>query len=150
MELWDTSELFSPPALLLAMDLFCCEQYITYIGGQHCILGGRGIIGRLGHNPIGSCPSSHPSAEHWHRISFPTGPHSETGPAKYWWDLITKRKFFYVNTHAKSMSIYSFFPTYFIENKAYVSKVFWCQILKKKCIYWIMQIWFVRFDMHWK
>lgn len=141
MELWDTSELFSPPALLLAMYLFCCEQYITYIGGQHCILGGRGIIGRLGHNPIGSCPSSHPSAEHWHRISFPTGPHSETGPAEYWWDLITKRNFFYVNTHAKSMSIWK---------QSLCFKGFLMSDFEKKCIYWIMQIWFVRFDMHWK
>lgn len=83
LDLWDSNELFSVPAVLLAKDCFCCEQYITYIGGQHCILGGRGNIGRLGQNPMGSCPSSHPSGEHWHRKSFPTGPHSETGPDEY-------------------------------------------------------------------
>lgn len=139
MELWDSSELFSPPALLLAMDLFCCEQYITYIGGQHCILGGRGIIGRLGHNPMGRCPSSHPSAEHWHRISFPTGPHSETGPDEYW-DLITKREIFFICTHMLKVCQFIPFSLHISLKRKLMFQRFSDVRFWKKYIYWIIQI----------
>ena len=55
---------------------------MTNIGGQHCILGGSGIMGNDGQNPIGKSPSSHPSAEHLQRSSFPMFPQSGGEPEK--------------------------------------------------------------------
>lgn len=70
------------------------EQYMTNIGGQHCILGGSGIMGIDGQNPIGNSPSSHPSAEHLQRSSFPMFPQSGGEPEKWNHDPTVICKFF--------------------------------------------------------
>ena len=88
---------------------------MTNIGGQHCILGGSGIMGIVGQNPIGNSPSSHPSGEHLQSSSFPMFPQSGGEPEKN--EIMTLQSFaksFLAKNLSKKMQnqsrLHAFFP----------------------------------------